>query len=162
MQETQTPPIALTVRAARARAGWLLRGKVGRGRFTKHDAHYDPRRGQVTIGIWLVDRAAAEYQPSLWPMHRATLHWRRHDVVVDKALNYEFQIDREVPFANLTAVSFLPNAMTFDFGEDMHIAVGMSEIALTCRRTDAVRTDWGVRGWTYAIGAKAPIAAARG
>jgi len=162
MHEIQTPPTALTVRAARARVEWLLRGKVGRGRFTKRDAHYDPRRGQVTIGIWLVDRTAAEYTSSAWPIRRATLHWRRYDIVVDKTLNYEFQIDREVPFANFTAAGFLHNALTFDFGDDMHITVGISEVALTCGRTDAVRTDWGVKGWTFAIGAKAPSAAARG
>ncbi len=139
-----------------------MRGKIGRGRFTKRDAEYDPRRGQVTIGIWLLDRAAAEYPPGAWPIRRATLHWRRHDIVVDKTLNYEFQIDRDVPFTQLSAVSYLTTSVTFDFGSDMRITVGISELAVTCRRTELVRTDWGTPGWTLAFGPQRPIAATRG
>jgi hypothetical protein len=161
MQQTQAQAPA-PFETARSIAERTTRDKIGRSRFTKGDVQYDHRRCQVTIGVWLLDRASAQYPPSFWPIRRATLHWRRHDIVVDKALNYEFQIDKEEPFVDLSAITFEPNLVTFVFGDAMRIAVGVSELSITCRRTDMVRTDWGVKGWTLAFATNPPILSTRG
>ena len=160
VSESVKPPAF--VHAARSRAERALRSKIGRGRFTKRDVHYEHRYGRVTIGLWLLDRTAAEYVPHFWPIRRATLHWRRHDIVVDKALNFEFQIDQEVPFAKLSAIACEPNLLTFIFGDAMKIAVGISELSLTCRRSEVIRTDWGVAGWTFALATRPPALTTRG
>jgi hypothetical protein len=144
---------------ARAKA-WLAVRETQRGRFTRRDARYDFRRGEVAIGSWLVDRATAEFGPSLWPIRRATLHWRLHELVVSNALNFEFQIDGEVPFAHLTKVTIDTkdkNVLIFYFDEVMRITVGISELGLSFRHTDRVRTDWGVKGWTFAFGSSRPV-----
>jgi hypothetical protein len=132
---------------SRRNAARALSGKLGRGRFGKQDARYDPRRGQVELGVWIPDRTTADYAPYFWRLKRATFHWRKHAIVVDNALNFEFQIDEEVPFAHLTHVAYGPNKLTFTFGEAMRITIGVSDLNVSSHPTDAVRTDWGVKGF---------------
>lgn len=144
MQQTATQ---IPFERARRDAGRALADKLGRGRFGKHDVHYDPRRGQVEIGLWVPDRTSADYSPYLWRLKRATFHWRKHFIVVDHALNFEFQIDEEVPFAQLTHVAYGPNKVTFSFGDAMRITIGVSDLAVSSQPSDAVRTDWGIKGF---------------
>jgi hypothetical protein len=132
---------------ARRDAVRALSDKLGRGRFAKRDVHFDPRRGQVEIGIWIPDRKAADYSPYFWRLKRATFHWRQHAVVVDNALSFEFQIDEEVPFAELTHVAYGPNKVIFRFGHAMRITIGISDLKIGSHETDAVRTDWGINGF---------------
>jgi hypothetical protein len=144
---------------ARANA-WLAVREAQRGRFTRRDARFNFRRAEVAIGVWLVDRATAEFAPSVWPIHRATLHWRLHELVVGTAQNFEFQIDNDVPFARLTKATFDTqdaNVAFFHFDEVMRIKVGISELSVSFRRTDHVRTDWGVKGWTLAFVSNQPV-----
>ena len=162
MQNTQQPSPSIA-RRVRREAERAVRGKVGRARFTRRDASYNVRSGQVTIGVWLVDRESAEFSPGAWPIRSATLHWRRHDIVVEKALNYEFHIENDVPYAVLTRVKFHPNKVEFAFGEVMGVTVGVGELCVTSRRTDDVRSDWGVRAWAFTLWpSSTPLVATRG
>jgi hypothetical protein len=167
VQQSQ-PAVLISSPVARSKAArrrvladaWSAVRNAQRGRFTKRDARYDFKRGEVAIGVWRVDRTTAEFAPNLWPIHRATLHWRLHELVVSKALNFEFQIDKEVPFAHLTKATMDimdERWVIFYFGDAMRITVGTSELALSFRRTDKVRTDWGVKSWAFAFGLNQPV-----
>jgi len=140
-----------------------VRDKMGRARFTRHDACYDPRSCEVTIGLWLLDRTTAQYAPGPWPIRRAIVHWRRHNLTVAKALNYEFQIDEDVPYAVLSQVSFQRNEVVFRFGRAMRITIGIGELCITSRRTKEVRMDWGTPGWAFTMSPTgAPLVTTRG
>ncbi|MDQ6766322.1 MAG: hypothetical protein M3Z41_00705 [Candidatus Eremiobacteraeota bacterium] len=162
MQQTQSPSPEQLFRAALAKAQRAIRNKIGRGRFTKRDADYDFHHGRVTIGVWLLDRRAAEYRPHFWPIRHATLHWRRYEIVVESALNFEFQIDRDVPFAQLSAGTFEPTTLTLFFGDAMRIKISVSTLDVTCRRSETVRTDWGVKRWTLSFSPHPPVLTTRG
>ena len=162
MQYTQRPS-SFAARRARSEAERAVRGKIGRARFTRRDASFDIRSAQATIGVWLVDRESAEFSPGAWPIRPATLHWRRHDIVVAKALNYEFHIEGDVPYAVLTWVKFHPNKVEFAFGDVMRITVGVGELSLTSKRTNEVRSDWGVQAWAFTFWpGSAPLVSTRG
>jgi hypothetical protein len=144
MQERLVP---VPFERAHREAARAVSDKLGRGRFSKHDVRYDLRRGQVEIGVWTPDRKAADYSPYFWRLKRATFHWRKHAIVVDNALNFEFQIDEEVPYAGLTHVAYPPNKVIFTFGAAMRITIGVSDLKVEAHETDAVRTDWGIQGF---------------
>ena len=146
-------------RIARVRALDKLRGTIGQARFTKGDSRYHPIRGEVTIGLWLLDRTTAERTASMWPIGRATLHWRRHDLVIHDALSYEFQIDQELPYATLTAAQMASHVVILRFANDLSMRVGVKGLRLTRVRSDVVRTDWGVRGWVIALPRREPVSA---
>ncbi len=148
MQETQTAA-PVSARPLRAAAALAVRGKLGRARFTRTDATFDVRKAEVRIGVWVLDRASAEYPPGMWPLRRATVHWRRDEIIVANALNYEFQIEEEVPYALLTNAEFHPNKVVFVFGRAMRMTVGVRELSVSCRRSKEMRTDWGVRSWAF-------------
>lgn len=130
---------------ARRDAARAVSNKLGRGRFGKHDARYDPRRGQVEIGVWIPDHNVADYAPYFWRLKRATLHWRQHVIVVENARYFELQIDKEVPFAQLTHVAYGSIEVIFTFGDAMRITIGVSDLKVESHETDAVRTDWGIK-----------------
>ena len=138
-------------RRGRESAIRALRGKVGRARFIRTGARFDSLASEVHIGVWLLDKASVQYPPGAWPLRRATVHWRRHEIVIAKALNYEFQIDEEVPYAILSHVELHPTQVVFRFGRFMRITVGVSELSIACRPTDDVRTDWGVSSWAFTL-----------
>lgn len=144
MQQTLTP---VPFEKVRREAERVVASKIGRGRFTKSDARYDLRRGQVDIGIWLPDRKTADYSPYFWRLKRATIHWRLNEIIVSNAVNYELQIDKETPFAQLTAMAFEPRSIVAIFGETMRITVGVSEVSVAVRQTETIRTDWGIKGF---------------
>ena len=151
MQEPERELDAALEHPASAESKRTVRDKIGRSRFTRQDAHCDPRTGEVTIGVWLLDRTTAQYAPGAWPIRRATVHWRRYDLVIAKALNYEFQIDEEVPYAVLSQVSFHRNKVVFRFGRAMRMTIGIGELSIVSRRTKDVRLDWGVAGWAFTM-----------
>jgi hypothetical protein len=163
MQDTSISP-GSAARAALAVTPKALRRMLGRARFVKTDARFEFRKGGLTIGLWLPDRASTRYPAGWWPIRRATLDWRRFDVSVAKALNYEFQINCEKPYALLTDVTCRPNELRFTFDDDaMHIRVGVSQHDVSCRRTDTVREDWGIPAWAVTIlPMDAPLVMTRG
>lgn len=148
MPETNTAPTRGRVRASTPNT---FRRMLKRARFVKTDARFDHRNGEVTIGLWLPDRHATHYPPGLWPIRAATQHWRRYDVTVARALNYEFHIDDPKPYAQLTEVTFEPNEVRFVFNEAMRIQVGVSQHSVSYRRTQHVREDWGIPAWAVTI-----------
>ena len=125
---------------ARTKAKLAVR-KIARGRFTRRDIEYDVRRGEVAIGVWLIDRG----------------QWRLHKLVVSTALNFEFQIDVEVPFARLSRATFDPHMLIFDFDDVMRITVGVSEIRVSCVRTEKIRFDWAVERRIFPLKANPPV-----
>ena len=163
MHDTSISP-ASAARATSAVTPKALRRMLGRARFVKTDARFEYGKGGVTIGLWLPDRASTRYPAGWWPIRRATLDWRRFDVIVAKALNYEFQINCETPYALLTDVAYGPNEVRFTFDDDaMHIRVGVSRYDVSYRRTDTVREDWGIPAWAVTIlPMDAPLVMTRG
>lgn len=160
MPETTTISAGRKIRASSPKA---FRRMLKRARFVKTDACFDHRNSEVTIGLWLPDRHATQYPAGWWPVRPATQHWRRYDVTVTRALNYEFQIDQPKPYARLTGVSFGPNDIRFLFDDAMLIRVGVSQHDLSYRRTGIVREDWGIPAWAVTIvPLDAPLVMTRG
>jgi hypothetical protein len=119
-------------RIARAKATLAMR-EIKRGRFTRRDIEYDIRRGEFAIGFWFMERDL----------------WRLYKLVVSNALYFEFQIDKEVPFARLSRTVFNETKLIFNFEKVIRITVGISELKLSCHRTEAVRSDWPVKRWIF-------------
>jgi len=117
---------------ARAKDKWTLY-KVARGRFTRHDIEYDVRRREFSVGFWLRERD----------------HWRLHKLLVRNVYYFEFQIDKEVPFARLSRTTFHSSKLILYFGTAMHITVGIRKLSISTHRTDATRSDWGVKRWIF-------------
>lgn len=147
---TQVQPVAsVSLRKARTGAAeWIARikaelavRKTARGRFTRYDTEYDIRRREFAIGFWLVERD----------------HWRLHKLVVSNTLYFEFQIDKEVPFAHLSRTRFHPTKLIFYFDTVSRITVGISELSVSCLRTDKIRSDWAVERSTFRLRPNPPV-----
>lgn len=148
MTSTQPTPALNQQKAPSRAAGWLARvkarlavAKVARGRFTRRDAEFNVRRGEFTIGFWLRERD----------------HFRLHKLVVGNALYFEFQIEKDVPFARLSGTTFHSSKLLFYFGKLMRITVGISELNVSCRRTDETRSDWHVKRWEFPLKSNPPV-----
>ena len=142
-----TPPVAHQEVRSRA-AGWFARvkgefavSKVKRGRFTRHDTEFNVRRGKFMLGFWLRERRL----------------WRLHKLVVGNALYFEFQIEKDVPYARLSSTRFHSSKLIFSFGKVMRITVGISELNVSFRRTDVTRDDWQVTRWIFPLKSNPPI-----
>ena len=119
-------------RIARAKATLAMR-EIKRGRFTRRDTEFDIRRGEFAMGFWFMERD----------------QWRLYRLVVSNALYLEFQIDKEVPFARLSRTIFNETKLIFNFEKVMRITVGISDLYMSCHRTDAVRSDWPINRWIF-------------
>ncbi len=139
--EEPIPPFKIRQRQAQRALGILLR----RGRLSKRDVQYSPRLGQVEVGIWLPDRAGAEYEPYFLLLKRATLHWRLHALTVANALNFEFHIEKEVPFAHFTAAKLDPTKVRLFFEAAMFMTIGVSELSITVDTKEQTRMDWDIK-----------------
>jgi hypothetical protein len=148
MTSTQPTPALVQHKAPSHAAGWLARlkarlavAKVARGRFTRHNAEFNVRSGEFSLGFWLRERD----------------HFRLHKLVVGNALYFEFQIEKDVPFARLSGTTFHSSKLIFYFGKIMRITVGISELNVSCRRTDETRSDWQVKRWALPFKSKPPV-----
>lgn len=125
---------------ARAKAKLALY-KLTRGRFTRRDTEFDVRRGELAVGFWLRERD----------------HWRLHKVVVSNVLYFEFQIDKDVPFARLSRTTFHSSKLILYFDEVMYITIGISDLNVSCQRTDVTRSDWTVKRWRFPFRSNPPV-----
>jgi hypothetical protein len=152
--EQPVPSFKVRRRQAQRTLGKFLR----RGRFSKRDVQYNPRLGRVEIGIWLPDRAGAEYEPYFLLLKRATLHWRLHTLTIANALNFEFHIEKEVPFAAFSAARLDPSKVRLFFEAAMFMTMGISELSITVDTKEQTRMDWDIKRLALRL-AREPIAA---